>query len=294
MYFRRLFVVTDNEFMYDKIRRILENKEIDKLDFFCSLHSSSLFSEEISHSLISPISIRENLDFFLSNYDLGISAHSRQIFPPELVRSVLCINVHPGFNPYNRGFFPHVFSIINKLPTGATIHVMDEQIDHGDIIIQEQIKIHSFETSLDVYKRILEKEVELFEKVIDKILANDFERRKPASEGNYNSLEDFKKLAKIDLNARLSMREAIDYLRALTHPPFNNAYFFDDQGRKTYVRLRIEKVSNKKSLNGITKLEEKDLNSIITMKEAIDKLTNLAFFEDDESNTVLVAAIICR
>ena len=46
--------------------------------------------------------------------------------------------------------FQQVFSILNKLPVGVTIHEMDEQLDHGIIIVQKEINIFSWETSCDV------------------------------------------------------------------------------------------------------------------------------------------------
>jgi methionyl-tRNA formyltransferase len=40
------------------------------------------------------------------SYHLILSFNCKQIFPADLVSSVTCKNVHPGFNPYNRGWFP--------------------------------------------------------------------------------------------------------------------------------------------------------------------------------------------
>lgn len=31
---------------------------------------------------------------------------------------------------------------------------MDEEIDHGDIIIQEEVEVNSFENSFDVYAKV--------------------------------------------------------------------------------------------------------------------------------------------
>lgn len=49
------------------------------------------------------------------------------------------------------------------MPHGATIHVMDEEIDHGDIIVQDEVIIHSHDTSLIVYEKVINLEVKLFE-----------------------------------------------------------------------------------------------------------------------------------
>lgn len=242
---KRIFVVTDNKNIYKEFKRITKYKNII-VDYFCSKKSSSLFGYEIENEEIKIVSLKEEYRKLIEEkYYLGFSCHSKQVFPSELVNNILCINIHPGLNPYNRGWFPQVFSIINKLPVGVTIHVMDEEIDHGDIIIQEEVEVESNDTSLDVYNKIQLKEMELFEINIDHILSLEFNRIKPLSEGNYNSIQDYRNLCQIDLDKKVSMGEAIDYLRALTHLPYKNAYFIDKNGKKVYITINLYKDDNK-------------------------------------------------
>ena len=240
---KKIFVITDNEIILNEFKNIIDCKNNIEVAYYCSHKSEKYFKKDIGDNHIKAIVMKENTDYFINNYDLGISCHSKQLFPAKLVNSMLCINIHPGLNPYNRGWFPQVFSIINKLPIGATIHVMDEEIDHGDIIIQEEVEINSFENSFDVYSKVQKKDMELFTKVIDDILNNKFTRITPRSEGNYNSIHDYKSMCKIDLNKKVTMKEAIDYLRAMTHPPYKNSYFTDENGNKVFISVELEKLS---------------------------------------------------
>ena len=237
---KNIFVVTDNMFIYNEFRRIVKSKNI-KVDYYCSSKSNETFKNEILNKEIYPILLKSNEDNFLNNnYDLGISCHSKQLFPKAVVNNILCINIHPGLNPYNRGWFPQVFSIINGFPIGATIHVMDEEIDHGDIIIQEEVPLYPQDNSLDIYNRVVDKEIELLQKSIDNIINNNFNTAKPNSEGNYNSIQDYKKLCEIDLDKKVTMKEAIDFFRAMTHPPYKNSYFLDENGNKVFISLDLE------------------------------------------------------
>ncbi len=237
---KKIFVVTDNKFIFKEFKRITAMKNL-QIEYFCSPKSSITFQKEIDDNSIKPLILNENIDFFIHNtFDLGFSCHSKQLFPAAIVNNILCINIHPGLNPYNRGWYPQVFSIINGLPAGATIHVMDEKIDHGDIIIQKEIKINSYDNSWDVYNRIQLKEMELLEKVFDHLLDNKFLRISPASEGNYNSIHDYKNICSIDLTQKVTMKEAIDFLRAMTHPPYKNAHFYDENGNKIYISIELE------------------------------------------------------
>jgi len=238
---KKIFVVTDNLFIYNNFNKIINVKKNILVHYYCSPTSLHIFDDEIKRGLINPLYLKKSPELFINNYDLGISCHSKQLFPAAIVNTTLCINIHPGLNPYNRGWYPQVFSIINDLPSGVTIHIMDEEIDHGDIIAQEEIEIKSCENSLDVYERIQTKEVEMIKLTIDDILNNKFKRTKPFSEGNYNSIKDYKNLCKIDMDKKVSMRYAINYLRAMTHPPYKNSYFIDEKGEKVFISIKFEK-----------------------------------------------------
>lgn len=212
----------------------------ESVSYYCSEASSAIFFDDIIDNKIQTINLKECADFLLQ-FDIGFSCHSKQIFPASLVRKVRCINIHPGFNPFNRGWYPQVFSIINGLVTGVTIHEMDEDIDHGGIICQEKIDIYDWDTSLTVYQRIIEKELDLVANWLPRLIEEEYVTFSPDAEGNYNSRQDFKDLCKIDLDKVVTFREAINFLRAMTHPPYKNAYFVSGQ-EKIYVSLKIENV----------------------------------------------------
>lgn len=177
-----------------------------------------------------------------NSYELIFSLHCKQIFPADLVEAVPCVNVHPGLNPYNRGWYPQVFSIINGMPIGATIHLMDKDVDHGAIIAQREVEIQSSDTSIDVYMKVIDAEKILIRENLNRIISGEFTADSPLSEGNYNSIEDFRSLCKLNPDAVGTLREHIDLLRALTHGEFRNAYYFDEHGKKIYIRISLGRV----------------------------------------------------
>lgn len=233
----KVFVFTDNRAIYAGLKTSLEESNPETVEFFCSEASKDLFSPEICAGHIAPLSIRNNLQKLIQ-YDIGFSCHSKQIFPPQLVRKVRCINVHPGFNPYNRGWYPQVFSLINKLPAGVTIHEMDADIDHGPIICQERIEIFDWDTSLTVYERLLAKEIDLVIRWLPLLLTGRYIANPPVEEGNYNSKDDFASMREVDLEKTVSFREAIDFLRAMSHPPYFNV-FYRSGHNKVWIRLEV-------------------------------------------------------
>ncbi len=186
------------------------------------------------------LNVRDQSSMIISTYDLVLSIHCKQIFPPELVGGVRCVNVHPGLNPYNRGWFPQVFSIINGLPSGVTIHEIDNELDHGSVIVQREYKIQSWDTSGSAYAKIMAVENELVLEHFTAIRDKKYKAVSPQEEGNLNYKKDFDRLKHIDLSQQGTFGEFIDRLRALTHDDFRNAYFIDRSGTKVFVRINLE------------------------------------------------------
>ncbi|WP_215397969.1 dTDP-4-amino-4,6-dideoxyglucose formyltransferase [Rheinheimera oceanensis] len=177
----------------------------------------------------------------IEHYSLVISAHCKQIFPEKLVNNVRCINIHPGLNPHNRGWFPQVFAIINKKPVGCTIHLMNEEIDDGAILFQKEVPIFDWDTSLNVYERVQQAEMELLDLHFCDLVFGRYEQKVLEEKGNYNGISDFKALCNLDLNQVGTLREHIDLLRALSHGEFKNAYFTINEGKKVFLSLNFDK-----------------------------------------------------
>lgn len=63
------------------------------------------------------------------------------------------INLHISLLPYNRGMHPNIWNFIEGTPHGVTIHEIDEGVDTGDILLQEQLvfdpELETLRTSYD-------------------------------------------------------------------------------------------------------------------------------------------------
>lgn len=186
------------------------------------------------------LDLRKQTPEVLKTYGLVISIHCKQFFPRALVNGVRCVNVHPGLNPHNRGWYPQVFSIINGLPAGVTIHEIDDQLDHGPIIVQREYAIQPWDTSGSAYARIMKLERELVLEHFVAIRDRAYRAVAPDREGNVNYRKDFDRLREIDLEQTGSFRDLINRLRSLTHGDFRNAYFTDPSGKKVFIRVILE------------------------------------------------------
>lgn len=233
----KICVFTDNSYIYEGFSALLPRFKEHTFDFFYSPWNRAFSPRENFR----PLRLKDQGRDFYESYDLFLSLHSKQLFPTELVENHLCINVHPGLNPFNRGWFPQVFSILNGLPCGVTIHKMDAELDHGPILWQEEVPLLASDTSKDIYDRILKKELELLENHLGDLLAGNYSLTPMPHEGNINYKADFDALCRIDRDEPATYGAVIDRLRALTHAPYENAYFIDDDGKKVYVGITLRK-----------------------------------------------------
>lgn len=243
MFYNKIAVINDNPIMLGHLLEILGEQKIslDNFYFFCSPQTQTENYRDLQIS-IETINLKTDYQELINtDFDLLISMHCKQIFPSQLIHKIKSINVHPGYNPINRGWYPQVFAIINKLDLGATIHEIDEFVDHGGIIDREKVSQHSWDTSYTLYNRVVGAEIRLLRKNISNILNNTYSVTPPENGGNYYSIKDFREICEINLQEKGDFKSFIDRLRALSHGDFKNAWFIDDEsGKKVYVSIKLD------------------------------------------------------
>ena len=234
-----LLIVSDHQELAKFVIAHVQRLDIDRLSFSLSYTEKGGATDEFQNlggDLID-LSDPDRVSLIIESYQLVISVHCKQIFPKRLVENVLCINLHPGYNPFNRGWYPQVFSIINDLPCGATLHRMTDKIDSGEIIAQERIEIRETDTSLDLYKKILQAEKQLIVENLEHIIRGSFSCRKPTTVGTFNSKRDYAGLCRLDLGDIDTLENHIRLLRALSHGQYKNGYIETADGRRHYLKI---------------------------------------------------------
>ena len=241
---KRILLITDNDELLTRFRKLVAEKKFTADDYIFeyafSPNNKTLAAKYKAEKWIQPLKVKECMTALIEQYDLIFSLHCKQLFPAELVNKIRCINIHPGLNPNNRGWFPQVFSIINGLPSGATIHEIDEKLDHGPVICQKEVKIEPWDTSLTAYNKILDAEIELLRLHLESILEHTYSTF-PTTEGNLNLKADFDALCPIDLSDVDTFQNHINKLRALTHGDYANAYFTDEEGKRIFVKIELKR-----------------------------------------------------
>jgi methionyl-tRNA formyltransferase len=95
--------------------------------------------------------------------DFIITVYWAYLLRPEVIScAVDTVNFHPALLPINRGWFPHVHSIIDGSPLGVTIHRIDENADTGPIWAQKEVNMSHYDTAKTIYDRLQNEMVDLF------------------------------------------------------------------------------------------------------------------------------------
>jgi len=109
-------------------------------------------------------------------------------------------NLHASLLPDYRGAAPINYAVINgEEKTGATTFFINEKIDEGNILLQEELTILPDENAGSLHDRLMEMGAKLVVKTLDGLAENSItERPQPQVEHPKNAYKIFKENTKID------------------------------------------------------------------------------------------------
>ena len=181
-------------------------------------------------------------EFYEEQYDFVITVYWPWILSEKTFsKASKTVNFHPAFLPVNRGWYPHVHSILDGSICGVTLHAIDANADTGPIWCQKEVTIRNEETALDIYLRLQREITELFQCNWADIRSGAIcPVPQPAGQGNYHKKAEIAELDFLDLDAVSSVRELINKLRARSFGDRGYAYFLDEN-QKIFVNISLKR-----------------------------------------------------
>ncbi|GAA3088848.1 methionyl-tRNA formyltransferase [Streptosporangium carneum] len=149
--------------------------------------------------------------------ELGISLFFAHIFTPALIDAFPrgIVNMHPSLLPYNRGRQPAVWSIIDGTPAGVTLHMVDEGIDTGPVLAQQEVAVHPHDTGSSLYRRLEDASVELFRQSWPLLCENLITpKEQDHAQATGHRISEFEALAHLDPGLTTTAGQLIDVIRA--------------------------------------------------------------------------------
>ena len=111
-----------------------------------------------------------------NNVDLICLAGFMKILSSRFIKKFYkpILNIHPSLLPKYKGLNTHNRAIQNKDKySGATVHIVDEKLDSGKIILQKRIKILKSDSRKSLEKKVLKIEHKIYPRAIIKLLSSD-------------------------------------------------------------------------------------------------------------------------
>jgi methionyl-tRNA formyltransferase len=192
------------------------------------------------------IRTKEHVEWFRAQaFDAIICVYWPWLLKEEIFSAApVTVNFHPALLPVNRGWFPHVHSLIDGTKTGVTIHKIGAGADSGDLWAQKEVPIQPTDTARDIYERLQCEIVELFKDKWESIRDGRIQATpQDESLATYHGKKELDALDFIDADQSFKARDLINRLRARTFGSRGFAYY-EDNGEKVFIKVSLSK-SNK-------------------------------------------------
>jgi len=202
---------------------------------------------------------KEFVDYFSGIHpDMVVVAAFGQILPREVLEipKMGCINVHPSLLPKYRGAAPINWALIRgEVKTGVTIMLMDEGMDTGDILTQEETAIEPMETFGSLNNRLAYIGARLLVATIKMVISGNYTRKpQDASQATYAP-----QLTKDDGLIRwdADVRQTVNLIRGLSPAPCAYTFY---KGKKLKIFSAVgEEIHSPESPGRISTTTEKGL-----------------------------------
>lgn len=169
--------------------------------------------------------------------DLFIVASYGKIIPQTVLDlpKYKTLNVHPSLLPLYRGATPIESAILDdQKETGVTIIRMDEEMDHGPIILQEFYHFKEWPSKEIVSKTLAQLGGSLLVESIDDWVKGEIDEQ----EQDHNTATYTKKIVKEDGWIKPTDKDRESFLKYIAYTPWPGAHFFITKNEKS-IRVKI-------------------------------------------------------
>ena len=143
--------------------------------------------EEHDREMVSELTRREVSLVCLAGYMRLVSPFFIRAFENRI------LNIHPSLLPAFPGLDAQRQALEHGVKiTGCTVHIVDEELDHGAIVMQRAVEVADTDTVETLSGRILEQEHLIYPEAVARVLGKDFRvegRRTFCSEADFGGKE---------------------------------------------------------------------------------------------------------
>lgn len=156
--------------------------------------------------------------------DCVFSAHCAVVLPPRVLDAVPHpINLHPGFLPWGRGYWPTYWAIADRSPAGCTLHRMVALVDKGEIVARKRVPVLPTDDGQALTARVAKAEVALVREMWTDLASGRYPTFRPREKGTYHDRAEGLRARTLKGSTRMTARRFTDLVRAFTDTRFDGA-----------------------------------------------------------------------
>ena len=190
--------------------------------------------------VLTPVKIRKEYEEVLSlEPELIITCAYGQIIPKALLEypKYKCINTHGSLLPKGRGGAPIQRSIMNgEDKTGITIMFMNEKMDEGDILYQEEMPIDIHDTNATLFNKLSDLALQMLLKFLPEYIKANYTAIKQDNDKASYTYNITKEEEFISFNE--DVKKVYDHIRGLLDNP--GAYFVANDKKYKLISVDFE------------------------------------------------------
>ena len=126
------------------------------------------------------------------------------------------INLHPGYLPYNKGFYYYAWAELDGTPAGVSIHRMVSEVDAGPIISQSRVRVDKADTGVVIYDKHVQESIRLFQATWPSLEDQSYHVFPQRHRGTFKKIAQADAVRELDPEQRYTARELVDLLRVFT------------------------------------------------------------------------------
>ncbi len=215
-----------------------------------------LLSEKNNLPVAQPESLRDNIKILkYYNIDLNIVVEYGLMIPPEIINApkLGTINIHPSLLPKYRGASPIQSALWNgDTVTGTTIMLIDEKMDHGPLLAQEEIAIEPADDYFSLAEKLADLSARLLLKTVPQFAEGKIFPR-PQDDAAATSCRELKRADGL-IDWKKSAPEIYNQYRALVAWP--GIYALWNGKRLKFLTIAL---AEKKSAPGLVQIVDKKM-----------------------------------
>jgi len=225
----------------------------DYINSFSDLYDAELCQIHIGHKIHEDAVIVQNLpsfDFLVTVYwpflvgDEFLNKTADNLIGKPLLSQIASrsVNFHPALLPINRGWYPHVHSILDGSPFGVTLHVIEKGADTGPVWAQKEIQMATCMDAGEIHAELSLEMEKLFVETWPDISTGQIQpTNQDQTKAIYHSKGELNEIDEINLESSFKAIDLINLLRSRTFHDRGFAYFLDEKGERVYLHIKMNR-----------------------------------------------------